>query len=123
MTSPLISAAMFVASSVLLVLAGRVLPGLLVGALVLDGWAQWRAGLRPDADAHGAMVYMASFLQLQLTAAVAVMAAFAIARCLVGWLDRRRRVVFDNLSLLWHYTAAQGLLGLLLIHGFPRVVA
>ena len=38
-------------------------------------FAQWRAGLRPDADAHAAMVYMASFLQLQLVLALVVMAA------------------------------------------------
>ena len=84
--------------------------------------AHWRAGLRPDADAHAAMVSMASFLQLQLVLALVVMAAFAIARRLAGMLNRRRRVVFDNLSLLWHYTVAQGLLGLLLVHGFPRLV-
>ena len=68
------------------------------------------------------MVYMASFLQLQLVLALVVMAAFAVARRLAGMLNRRRRVVFDNLSLLWHYTVAQGLLGLLLVHGFPRLV-
>ena len=83
--------------------------------------AHWRAGLRPDADAHAAMVYMASFLQLQLVLALVVMAGFAIARRLAGMLNRRRRVVFDNLALLWHYTVAQGLLGLLLVHGFPRI--
>jgi hypothetical protein len=24
--------------------------------------------------------------------------------------------------LFWHYTAAQGLIGLLLVHGFPRMI-
>jgi cytochrome c oxidase subunit I+III len=33
-----------------------------------------------------------------------------------------RRNVYDNLALLWHYGTAQGLLGLALIHGFPRMV-
>jgi hypothetical protein len=33
----------------------------------------------------------------------------------------RTRVVFDNLSLLWHYAVGQGLFGLLLVHGFPRI--
>jgi cytochrome c oxidase subunit I+III len=135
---PLASALMLAASSALLTLAGRVLPksgrggmafiailtaalALLIGALAVEALAHWRSGLRPETDAHGAMVYMASFLQLQLTAAVAVMAAFAMARRIAGKLDRQRRVVFDNLSLFWHYTAAQGLLGLLLVHGFPQV--
>ena len=93
----------------------------LAGGLGAEVLAHWRAGLRPDADAHAAMVYMASFLQLQLVLALVVMAAFAVARRFAGMLNRRRRVVFDNLALLWHYTVAQGLLGLLLVHGFPRI--
>ena len=68
------------------------------------------------------MVYMASFLQLQLLLTLVVMAGFAIARRVAGLLNRRRRVVFDNLALLWHYTVAQGLFGLLLVHGFPRIL-
>ena len=94
---------------------------LLGGSLGVDVLSHWRAGLRPDADAHGALAYMASFLQFQLVLALVVMAGFAIARCLAGMLNRRRRVVFDNLALLWHYTVAQGLFGLLLVHGFPRI--
>jgi cytochrome c oxidase subunit I+III len=135
---PVISALLLAASSGLILLAGRALPVgsrntiafvslvgsaviALVAGLGVETFAHWQAGLRPEADAHAAMVYMASFLQLQLTLALAVMAAFAIARRVAGLLNRRRRVVFDNLALLWHYTVAQGLLGLLLIHGFPRV--
>jgi cytochrome c oxidase subunit I+III len=49
------------------------------------------------------------------------MAGFAIARRAAGMLNRRRRNVFDNLALLWHYTAAQGVFSLLLVHGFPRI--
>jgi cytochrome c oxidase subunit I+III len=67
------------------------------------------------------MVYMAAFLQAQLTLTALIMAGFAIARSLAGRLDRKRRVVFDNLGLLYHYTVGQGLLGLLLMHGFPRL--
>jgi cytochrome c oxidase subunit I+III len=88
---------------------------------VIDVFAQWQAGLRPDSDAHGAMVYMAAFLQGQLTLAVLAITGFAIARSFAGRLDRKRRVVFDNLGLLYHYTVGQGLLGLLLVHGFPRL--
>jgi len=138
-TSPVLSALLLVSGSAVLEIARRVLPdegsrsnnafeglaGLaiaaLVGALVIDMFAQWRAGLRPQSDAHGALVYMAAFLQAQLTLTVLVMAGFAIARGLAGHLDRQRRVVFDNLGLLYHYTVGQGLLGLLLVHGFPRL--
>ena len=136
---PMLSALLLAASSGLIALAGRLLPVgsrrnaalvlliaaavvALVGASVIELIAHWRAGLRPDADAHAAMVYMASLLQLELVLALVVMAGFAIARRLAGRLNRRRRVVFDNLALLWHYTVAQGLLGLLLVHGFPRIV-
>jgi cytochrome c oxidase subunit I+III len=135
---PFVSAMLLAGSSGLIFLAGRVLParsrnaaafvgaiGLAVvslcGSLGVEVLSHWRAGFRPDADAHGALAYMASFLQLQLLLALVVMAGFAIARCLAGMLSRRRRVVFDNLALLWHYTVAQGLFGLLLVHGFPRI--
>ena len=64
---------------------------------------------------------MTSFLLLQLVLALIVMAGFAVARCLAGMLSHRRRVVFDNTALLWHYTVGQGLFGLLLVHGFPRI--
>jgi cytochrome c oxidase subunit I+III len=136
---PLLSGALLAASSGGIFLVGRVLPAgprnsaafvlltalaltALSGGFGLEVLAHWRAGLRPDADAHAAMVYMASFLQLQLILALVVMAAFAVARRLAGLLNRRRRVVFDNLALLWHYTVAQGLVGLLLLHGFPRLL-
>ncbi|CAN7594943.1 cytochrome c oxidase subunit I [Bradyrhizobium sp. LjRoot220] len=135
---PILAAMMLAASSGLIVLAGRLLSlqsrngaafigGVAVAALLLGGslgaeiLSHWRAGLRPEADAHGALAYMASFLQLQLVLALIVMAGFAIARRLAGMLNRRRRVVFDNLALLWHYTVVQGLFGLLLVHGFPRI--
>ncbi|MHB0770955.1 cytochrome c oxidase subunit I [Bradyrhizobium sp. 5.13L] len=93
----------------------------LVAALVFDVSGHWRTGLRPDTDAHGAMVYMAAFLQTQLTLPVLAMAAFAVARSVAGRLDTERRVVFDNFRLFYHYTAGQSLLGLLLVHGFPRL--
>ena len=137
---PVVAAMLLAASSGLIVLAApRALPigsrnnavfvaltafaviALLASPLAMEILAHWRAGLHPDADAHAAMVYMAAFLQLQPVMALVVMAAFAVARRLAGMLNRRRRVVFDNLGLLWHYTVAQGLLGLLLVHGFPRI--
>jgi cytochrome c oxidase subunit I+III len=132
---PAISAALLVFSSVVLLVAARMLSsawpifsGLvllatlaLCAALGVEFYGQWQSGLRADRDAHGAMVFMAAFLQSQLTLPLVVFAAFTIARHGAGLLDRRRRVVFDNLSLLWHYTVAQSLLGLLLVHGFPRL--
>ena len=52
----------------------------------------------------------------------AIMGAYTIARWLAGKLDGVRRATFDNTMLFWHYTVAQGLIGLLLTHGFPRVI-
>lgn len=95
----------------------------LLGALALDGLAHWRGGLRPQASGYAAMVYANAALQAQITAAVAVMAIFAIARLVAGCFDRIHRVVFDNLGLLWAYALGQAAVGLLLTHGFPRLVA
>ncbi|CAN7622203.1 cbb3-type cytochrome c oxidase subunit I [Bosea sp. LjRoot237] len=94
----------------------------LLGALGLDLWSHWRSGLRPQASGYAAMVYANAVLQAELAAAIVVMAGFAIYRVLTGQLDQVRRVVFDNLVLLWSYCLGQGLIGLALTHGFPRLV-
>ncbi|KFC69398.1 Cytochrome-c oxidase [Bosea sp. LC85] len=94
----------------------------LLGGLALDLLAHWRAGLRPQASGYAAMVYANTVLQLQIAAAVTIMAAFAIARSIAGRLTSERRVVFDNLALLWGYAISQSLLGMALTHGFPRLV-
>jgi len=95
----------------------------LLSGLALDGSSHWRSGLRPQASGYAAMVYANLALQLQIAGAVVVMAGFAIARVLAGRLTAIRRVVFDNLSLFWAYAIGQSLFGLLLTHGFPRMVA
>ncbi|SEG10925.1 cytochrome c oxidase subunit I [Bosea lathyri] len=95
----------------------------LLAGLALDGLSHWRSGLRPQASGYAAMVYANVALQLQIAGPVVVMAGFAIARALAGRLTAVRRVVFDNLSLFWAYAIGQSLFGLLLTHGFPRMVA
>jgi cytochrome c oxidase subunit I+III len=116
------------------VLANRAVPGIpfitlllfaaaaVSAALALEIHGHWQTGLRPDASSYGAMVYVGAFLQLELVLSLIVMAGFVLARLLAGRLDRVRRVTFDNFALLWHYSVGQGLLGLLLLHGFPRLV-
>jgi cytochrome c oxidase subunit I+III len=91
-------------------------------SLGLDVRAHWVAGLRPDTNSYGAMVYLGAILQLELVLPLLIMAGFVLARLGAGRLDRARRVTFDNLALLSHYTVGQGLLGLILVHGFPRLV-
>ena len=41
----------------------------LLAAFAIEVWAHWNIGLRPTADAHAAMVAMASFLQAQVAVA------------------------------------------------------
>ena len=103
----------------LLLIAGALC---LMGGVGIEVYAQWQSGLRPTETSYGAMVYLAIVLTGQLVATVVVMTGFAWARLFTGKLDRRRRVSFESAALLAYYTAAQGLLGLLLIHGFPRLL-
>jgi cytochrome c oxidase subunit I+III len=91
-------------------------------SLAIEVAGHWQSGLRPHASGYAAMVYMAGFLQAELVLALLVMALFVSARVLAGRVDAVRRNTVDNTAILLHYTVAQGLLGLLLVHGFPRLV-
>jgi cytochrome c oxidase subunit I+III len=48
------------------------------------------------------------------------MTAYSLARSWAGRLSPARRATFDNTMLLWHYTAAQGVIGLAALHALPR---
>jgi cytochrome c oxidase subunit I+III len=108
---------------------GRAAAALLAGVLLLadasalDGYAVWRTGLSPMATSYGAIVYTAVGLQAVYAAVVVFMAFYTLARAQAGLLSPTRRATFDNTMLLWHYTVAQGLAGLLLVHVFPRWIA
>jgi cytochrome c oxidase subunit I+III len=137
---PLAPAAALLASSGVMAWTGRALarsqPGrrarerlglalasvLLPGALALELAGQRATGLAPTASSYGALVYTASGLQGFLVAALVIMALFALARSFGGRLGPERRATFDNTRLLWHYTVAQGLAALALVHGMPRVL-
>lgn len=135
---PVLTATLLAASSCALIMARRWLrrgmtTGLVIAlslgimflaaGTILEPAVEWLAGKRPSRNAIDALVFTHSLLQSQVAGAAAIMAGFAIARIAYGRLDARRRVVFDNMALLWHYAVAQGLVGLVLIHGFPRVVS
>ncbi len=94
----------------------------MLASLGVEIAAHWETGLRANVSSYGAMVYLASFLQLQLVLPLVIMMGFVLARWLAGRLNRVRRVTFDNLHLFWQYSVGQGLFGLLLVHGFPRLV-
>ncbi len=92
-----------------------------VAAVGVELTGHWQTGLRPTDSSYSAMVYVASALTGQLVFAIVVMSLFTLARHFTGNLDAVRRGTFENTSLLLYYTAGQGLLGLLLVHGFPRL--
>jgi cytochrome c oxidase subunit I+III len=136
---PTLSALMLVLGTGAMAWCGRILPepgrrhwggiallviaaALMAGAVALEIRGHWQTGLRPSASSYGAMVYMASVLQAQVSFAVVVLGLFALGRLTTRQLDRVRRVTFDNAALLYYYAAGQGLFGLLLVHGFPRTL-
>ncbi|MGZ8162425.1 MAG: cytochrome ubiquinol oxidase subunit I, partial [Methylobacter sp.] len=94
----------------------------IVLAVYLAIWCHWQTGLSPSQSSYGALVYMASVLNGQLVFAVLIMSLFVIARHFTGKLDRVRFASLENTNLLAYYTVAQALIGLLIIHGFPRMI-
>ncbi len=82
-----------------------------------------QSAVSPEEDAYGAIVYAFVSVDGWFVAVAIVLALFALARHRAGKLDAVRRVTFDNAKLFWHYTVAQTLVGLAMVHGFPRLVA
>jgi cytochrome c oxidase subunit I+III len=79
--------------------------------------------LSPQESSYGAIVHALLAIDAFFVAVAVVLALFAVARRAAGRLDRIRRVVFDNARLFWHYTVAQSLVGVGMLHGFPRLVS
>ena len=136
---PALSGFLYCASAALIAVASRQLRGedrrkprsvpiligvallLVSGASAVDLWAQWQTALSPSAHAYGAAVYAIMSLQIFFVLTTLIMGAYTIARWLAGKLDSVRRTTFDNTMLFWFYTVGQGLVGLLVVHGFPRL--
>ncbi|MBU1209980.1 MAG: cytochrome c oxidase subunit I [Alphaproteobacteria bacterium] len=136
---PAASALLLISSVILFVAADRSLPKpgarnlatpllLLLGAtasvaaVAVEILGHLGTGLLPTASSYAAMVHMAAALTGQLVFAIVVMSLFTAARYFTGKLDRVRRVTFDNTKPLVYYAAAQVLVGLALVHGFPRLI-
>jgi cytochrome c oxidase subunit I+III len=130
--APLTTAALLVASSVALALANRGLKHessiaiytalgtaivLMLCASGLELYAH--RGVSPSASSYGALVQTVVAFNGVASIAVSILALYAIARRMAGFLDRERRNVFDSARLLWHYAVGQNLAGLALVHGFP----
>ncbi len=104
-----------------LALLGAVL--MLCASLVAELRGHLASGLSPRESAYGAVVYMVVTLQALFVVIMALMGVYTAVRSASGLLDGMRRATFDNTRILWYYTAVQGLAGLLLVHGFPRLAA
>ena len=96
---------------------------LLCAGFAADLWALWDAGLRPTVHAHAAVSYALAVWQGTHVLVAAIMAGYLAARSWAGMLDGTRRVSFDNVMLFWLYTVGQGVVGLALLHGFPRLLS
>ena len=93
---------------------------LLAGAFAVELLAH--RTLEPTASGYGAAVSLVVVLGGFFVVVALSMALFVVARALAGKLDAVRRVTFDNARLFAHYTVAQSLAGVVLVHGFPRLV-
>jgi len=138
LTYPVIQAVLLCASSAAIVVASRALRTtsaewhvrlallvampLLAAAFGVEVYAQLRSGLLPTQSSYGAVVYAFVALQSQYVIVALIMAVYTLVRSWRGLLDATRRATFDNTMLFWHYTVAQGLVTLLLVHGFPRML-
>ena len=94
---------------------------LVAASVAVDWYGLAQTVLRAQDTAYGATVYTIISLQGFFAAVVSMMGLYTLARSRRGLLDGRRRVTFDNTMLLWYYTVAQGLIGLALVHSFPRL--
>jgi cytochrome c oxidase subunit I+III len=137
---PAASAALFVLSAAAIFGAGRLLPvpgerpsalaillllvaaAALPTAVVVELWGHFQTSLRPTDSGYGAMVYMAIVLSGQIVFANVIMTLFTTVRIFAGRTDRERRNTFDHTAQLIYYGVGQSLLGLVLIHGFPRLI-
>jgi cytochrome c oxidase subunit I+III len=123
-----LSSALFVAAERLLdpgrrgwlsaAVAGSIV--LMLAAFGADLWSWHHAGIRPSEHAYGAVVYAVLAWQGLHVAVLLIMAGYTLARSWCGLLDATRRVTVDNTRLFWHYMAAQGVIGILLVHGASR---
>ncbi len=93
---------------------------MLATASGVEGYGQWETGLRPQDSGYAAAVYAIIGWQGLLVVVLCFMGLFTVARSLAGRLTQDRRASFDSTMIIWHYTVAQGLIGLALIHCFPR---
>lgn len=80
------------------------------------------AGLEPTSHVYPAMVCALVIWAVMHLSLGGVMQAYAVARRLAGRMDAEHDADIVNVTLYWHFAGLTGLLTVLLIAGFPRVL-
>jgi cytochrome c oxidase subunit I+III len=88
---------------------------IMAAAFVFTAYTVWDTGAQPDRHSYGAVMYALLSWQGLHVVLLALMGAYTLARIWSGLLDRKRRATFDHTRLIWHYTAGQGLIVLLVL--------
>ena len=96
--------------------------GLLTAGMLADGWALWLGPIWPTLHAYGASAWALFVWQAAHGLIALLMGAYTLARSLAGKLGGQRRLTLDNTRLFWLYTVCQGAVGIVLVHGFPRLL-
>jgi len=111
----------------------RALPGggrsaLAVAALLMSGFLATQVlnlveyGQPPQSHAYASLLYVLIGYQGLHALIALVMAAFVWLRSRRGMVDAVRQRDYRVVALFWHYTTAVWLIGILLVHLFPRLV-
>ena len=79
-------------------------------------------GQTPQSHAYASLMYVLVGYQGVHALVALLMAAFVWLRSRLGRSDAVRQRDFQVLTLFWHYTTGLWLVGLLLVHAFPRLV-
>ena len=101
---------------------------LLLAALLLSGFLATQAllmidyGQPPQVHAYASLIWVLVGYQALHALAALLMAVFVGLRSRLGRITAQRPQDIRVLTLFWHYTTGLWLVGLILVHLFPRVV-
>jgi cytochrome c oxidase subunit I+III len=72
--------------------------------------------LRPQSHGFASTAFTIVAWQGLHAVLLTFMGGFTLARFWAGMIDSARRTVFDNTRIFWYYSAAQGVIALLILH-------
>ena len=131
---PMLSGALLVAASGLMLMGSRAigkrwLPWLVLAALactiagfLVDLHGYNLAGLAPRSQAWSATIAVIVAYQGFHVIVLAIAGVYLAARAWSGRLTPMSRATYDNTALIWHYTTLQGILGALAVHVVPLLM-